>query len=207
VLETVAFRSRRRGRNRRATPKDPQVDKQTTYLLPVSQISDSSSPGQSAFGYAGQSTVRYTLCAGHFSISTAGCTFSRLPVAPAAGRNGVATEPCQSRRQNGICVRRARLYRFARDEEIDLEELRTRLRKMTDDLLRFGKAARFMWRDKVHCTSQKGTPDPSQSSSGRSEPLFIEHGSLGRHASPQESVSAPRRNVLLVRSWSLGNRL
>jgi hypothetical protein len=34
--------------------------------------------------------------------------------------------------------------------EIDLEELRSRLRKMTDDdLLRFGKAARFMCRDKV----------------------------------------------------------
>jgi hypothetical protein len=32
------------------------------------------------------------------------------------------------------------VYRFARDEEIDLTELRTRLRKMTDeDLLRFGK--------------------------------------------------------------------
>jgi hypothetical protein len=41
------------------------------------------------------------------------------------------------------------MYRFARDEEIDLDELRTRLRKMTDeDLLRFGKAARFMCRDK-----------------------------------------------------------
>jgi hypothetical protein len=41
------------------------------------------------------------------------------------------------------------MYRFARNEEIDLEELRTRLRKMTDeDLLRFGKAARFMCRDK-----------------------------------------------------------
>jgi hypothetical protein len=42
------------------------------------------------------------------------------------------------------------LYRFAREEEIDLDELRTRLRKTTDeDLLRFGKAARFMCRDKV----------------------------------------------------------
>jgi hypothetical protein len=41
-----------------------------------------------------------------------------------------------------------RMYRFARDEEIDLNELRTWLRKMTDeDLLRFGKAARFMCRD------------------------------------------------------------
>ena len=41
------------------------------------------------------------------------------------------------------------MYRFARDEEIDLDELRSRLRKMTDqDLLRFGKAARFMCRDK-----------------------------------------------------------
>jgi hypothetical protein len=41
-----------------------------------------------------------------------------------------------------------RMYRFARDEAIDLDELRTRLRKMTDaDLLRFGKAARFMCRD------------------------------------------------------------
>jgi hypothetical protein len=29
--------------------------------------------------------------------------------------------------------RRARLYRFARDEDLDLEELRARLRKMTDD--------------------------------------------------------------------------
>ena len=42
------------------------------------------------------------------------------------------------------------MYRFARDEAIDLDELRTRLRKMTDDdFLRFGKAARFMCRDKV----------------------------------------------------------
>ena len=41
------------------------------------------------------------------------------------------------------------MYRFARNEEIDLDELRTRLRKMTDeDLLRFVKAARFMCRDK-----------------------------------------------------------
>jgi hypothetical protein len=41
------------------------------------------------------------------------------------------------------------MYRFARDDEIDLDELRTRLRKMTDeDLLRFGKAARFMCQDK-----------------------------------------------------------
>jgi hypothetical protein len=41
------------------------------------------------------------------------------------------------------------MYRFARNEEIDLDELRTRLRKMTDeDLLRFGKAARFICRDK-----------------------------------------------------------
>ena len=40
------------------------------------------------------------------------------------------------------------MYRFARDEEIDLNELRARLRKMTDeDLLRFGKAARFMCHD------------------------------------------------------------
>ena len=39
------------------------------------------------------------------------------------------------------------MYRFARNEEIDLCE--PRLRKMTDeDLLRFGKAARFMCRDK-----------------------------------------------------------
>jgi hypothetical protein len=41
------------------------------------------------------------------------------------------------------------MYRFARNDGIDLDELRTRLRKMTDDdLLRFGKAARFMCRDK-----------------------------------------------------------
>jgi hypothetical protein len=41
------------------------------------------------------------------------------------------------------------LYRFVRDEGIDLDELRTRLRKMSDDeLVRFGKAARFMCRDK-----------------------------------------------------------
>jgi hypothetical protein len=40
-----------------------------------------------------------------------------------------------------------RVYRFARNEEIDLDELRTRLRKMTDeDLLCFGKAARFVVR-------------------------------------------------------------
>jgi hypothetical protein len=42
------------------------------------------------------------------------------------------------------------LYRFARDEEIDLNELRTRLHKMSnEDLVRFGKAARFMFRDKL----------------------------------------------------------
>jgi hypothetical protein len=41
------------------------------------------------------------------------------------------------------------MYRFARNEEINLDELRTRLGKMTDeDLLLFGKAARFMCRDK-----------------------------------------------------------
>jgi hypothetical protein len=41
------------------------------------------------------------------------------------------------------------MYRFAQDEVIDQDELRTQLRKMTDeDLLRFGKAARFMCRDK-----------------------------------------------------------
>jgi hypothetical protein len=35
-----------------------------------------------------------------------------------------------------------RVYRFARDEGIDLEELRTRLRKMTDeDLLRLGEGS------------------------------------------------------------------
>lgn len=43
-----------------------------------------------------------------------------------------------------------RMYRFARDEGIvDLEELRSRLGKMSDEeLVRFGKAARFMCRDK-----------------------------------------------------------
>ena len=42
------------------------------------------------------------------------------------------------------------MYRFAySDGKIYLDELRTRLRKMSDeDLLRFGKAARFMCRDK-----------------------------------------------------------
>ena len=40
------------------------------------------------------------------------------------------------------------MYRFARDEDVDLDELRTRLRKMTDEQLRFEKAARFMCRDK-----------------------------------------------------------
>jgi len=42
------------------------------------------------------------------------------------------------------------MYRFAySDGKIDLDELWTRLRKMNDDeLLRFGKAARFMCRDK-----------------------------------------------------------
>jgi hypothetical protein len=41
------------------------------------------------------------------------------------------------------------MYRFARNEGIDLEELRARLRKMSDEeLIRFGKAARFMCRDK-----------------------------------------------------------
>ena len=43
-----------------------------------------------------------------------------------------------------------RMYRFARNEEIDLNELRARLRKMSDeDLLRFGKAARFVCRDQI----------------------------------------------------------
>jgi hypothetical protein len=37
------------------------------------------------------------------------------------------------------------MYRFARDEDIDLHELRARLRKMSDeDLLCFGKAA-LLW--------------------------------------------------------------
>jgi len=41
------------------------------------------------------------------------------------------------------------MHRFAGDEEINPDELRARLRKMTDeDLLRFGKAARLMCRDK-----------------------------------------------------------
>ena len=41
------------------------------------------------------------------------------------------------------------MYRFARDEDVDLDELRTRLRRMSDEeLLRFGKAARFMCSDK-----------------------------------------------------------
>jgi hypothetical protein len=41
------------------------------------------------------------------------------------------------------------MYRFACNNGFDVEELRTRLRKMNDeDLLRFGKAARFMCRDK-----------------------------------------------------------
>ena len=39
---------------------------------------------------------------------------------------------------------------LARDEDIDLDEVRTRLRRPTDDdLLRFGKTARFMCRDKI----------------------------------------------------------
>jgi hypothetical protein len=38
------------------------------------------------------------------------------------------------------------LYRFARNEGIDMDELRAQLRKMTDeDLVRFGKAARFIY--------------------------------------------------------------
>jgi hypothetical protein len=45
------------------------------------------------------------------------------------------------------------MYRFARDEGIDLEDLRARLRKMTDeDLVRFGKATRFMCRDTIAAT-------------------------------------------------------
>jgi hypothetical protein len=41
------------------------------------------------------------------------------------------------------------MYRFTRNEELDLAELRTRLRRMSDEeLLRFGKAAPFMCRDK-----------------------------------------------------------
>lgn len=40
---------------------------------------------------------------------------------------------------------RFRMYRFATDAPIDLEEFRARLRKMTDaQLLRFGKAARYL---------------------------------------------------------------
>jgi hypothetical protein len=38
----------------------------------------------------------------------------------------------------------SRMYRFARNEDIDLEELRTRLCKMTDEqLLRFGEGGRL----------------------------------------------------------------
>jgi hypothetical protein len=41
------------------------------------------------------------------------------------------------------------MYRFARNEGIDLEELRRRLRKMSDEeLMRFGKAGRSLCRDK-----------------------------------------------------------
>lgn len=44
------------------------------------------------------------------------------------------------------------MYRFARNDGFDLadlDELRVPLRKMSDDeLVRFGKAARFTWRDK-----------------------------------------------------------
>jgi hypothetical protein len=41
------------------------------------------------------------------------------------------------------------VHRFARYEGIDLDELRTRLRKTSDEgLVRFGKAARFVCRDK-----------------------------------------------------------
>ena len=41
------------------------------------------------------------------------------------------------------------MYDSARDEGIDLDELRTRLRKISDeDLPRFGKAARSMRQDK-----------------------------------------------------------
>jgi len=37
------------------------------------------------------------------------------------------------------------MYRFATDAPIDLDDLRARLRKMTDaELLRYGKAARYM---------------------------------------------------------------
>ena len=41
------------------------------------------------------------------------------------------------------------MYRFASNEGLDLEELRTRLRKMSDEeLIRFGKAAQSLCRDK-----------------------------------------------------------
>ena len=43
------------------------------------------------------------------------------------------------------------MYRFAQDDGIDLEELRARLRKMSDEqLLRFGKAGRFLCRAANH---------------------------------------------------------
>ena len=47
------------------------------------------------------------------------------------------------------CTECEPMYRFACDDGIDLEQLQARLRKMSDeDLVRFGKAARFMGRDK-----------------------------------------------------------
>ena len=69
-----------------------------------------------------------------------------------AGQGGireaeVITVSCRSEaRRVGLQTRwSGAVYRFARDVEVDLDELRTRLRRMSDEkLLRFGKAARFM---------------------------------------------------------------
>lgn len=51
----------------------------------------------------------------------------------------------KSQHQRGAIIRQAIMYRFARDDAFDVEEFRTRLRKMSDgELIREGKAARYM---------------------------------------------------------------
>lgn len=57
------------------------------------------------------------------------------------------------------------MYRFATNEGLDLDELRARLRKMTDEqLVRFGKAARVSGAEP---TAREGGVDPAIRQSNR----------------------------------------
>jgi hypothetical protein len=78
------------------------------------------------------------------------------------------------------------MYGFARNDGIDPDELRPRPRKMTDDdLLRFGKAARFMCRDTIATAGVRDSVGGSESGmvtttirSVRGNPLQVRRSNL-----------------------------